>query len=476
MELTLSRWLYLCLFGFFVFIKLATSFYVKRRMAMEARRRGCGAVPALPHKGPFGLARIFMLLKTGRERRALQWFISLFDLVGKDVHTVSDHVLETSFIWTRDPGNIRAILSAQANDFDIPATRRDNAAAVIGKGIFTTVGDAWRHSRAFLRPQFARPQISDLDLEERHMQQMMKLLEAREHGWTEKVDLQEFIAKLTFDTVTEFLFGESVNSQTLHLQDPDRFKEEDRPDRVDFFRHVTQAVWWVVVRGCLGRGYWMLRPRSFINNSKGVQKYASWYVDAALKRSSSDKKPNALSEKKRFVLLDELAKDCRDPVKLRDETLGILLAGRGTTSALLGWVFYFLARNPLIFNKLRCDILANYGTYRSPKEITFENLKECKYLHNVINETFRFASIISLNLRCAVRDTTLPKGGGPDGTQPIFVPKGYNVLMAFHALQHRADIWGHDVEVFNPDRFQGRKFDWNFLPFGAGPRICMGRK
>ncbi|MCJ1264282.1 hypothetical protein MMC22_004153 [Lobaria immixta] len=464
------------IFLFAAFARLATSVNTKRRMAVEARRRGCGALPALPHQDPFGLVRIFELLKTVREKRALKWFTSLFDLAGKDVHTFSDHVLDANFIWTRDPGNIRALLSTQASDFDIPAPRRDNVAAMIGKGIFTTVGDAWKHSRAFLRPQFARAQVADLDLEERHMQQMMKLLEAKEHGWTEKVELREFMAKLTFDTITEFLFGESVNSQTLHLLDPDRFKEEDRPDRVEFLHHVTEAVWWIIVRGCLGRGYWMLRPWKFIDHCKEVRKYASWYVDAALKRNSGDKESKPCSGRKKFVLLDELAKECRDPVKLRDETLGILLAGRGTTSALLGWVFYFLARNPSIFDKLRGVILVDYGTYYSLKEITFENLKRCQYLHNVINETFRFASIVSLNMRCAVRDTTLPKGGGPDGTQPIFVPKGHTIMLAFHALQHRADIWGDDVEVFNPDRFQGRKFDWNFLPFGAGPRICMGQQ
>ncbi len=43
-------------------------------------------------------------------------------------------------------------------------------------------------------------------------------------------------------------------------------------------------------------------------------------------------------------------------------------------------------------------------------------------------------------------------------------------------MHHRKEIWGEDAEQFNPERFQGRKVGWEFLPFNGGPRICLGQQ
>ena len=62
-----------------------------------------------------------------------------------------------------------------------------------------------------LRPQFARQQVADLQLEEIHVQDMFKHLVAK-GGWTEYVDLVPLFFRLTLDSATEFLFGQSVSS------------------------------------------------------------------------------------------------------------------------------------------------------------------------------------------------------------------------------------------------------------------------
>jgi hypothetical protein len=54
----------------------------------------------------------------------------------------------------------------------------------LGHGIFSVDGKAWEHSRALLRPQFSRDQVSDLDLEERHLQNMILALPVNSDGWT----------------------------------------------------------------------------------------------------------------------------------------------------------------------------------------------------------------------------------------------------------------------------------------------------
>jgi hypothetical protein len=66
-----------------------------------------------------------------------------------------------------------------------------------------------------MRPQFARDQVSDLDLEERHEQNLMRSLDTsmQSGNWTGVVDLQELFFRLTLLSATEFLFGQSVDSQ-----------------------------------------------------------------------------------------------------------------------------------------------------------------------------------------------------------------------------------------------------------------------
>jgi hypothetical protein len=74
---------------------------------------------------------------------------------------------------------------------------------------------------------------------------------------------------------------------------------------------------------------------------------------------------------------------------------------------------------------------------------------------------------VPVNGRYANKDTTLPRGGGQDGKSKIFVPKGSACEYSVHVMHHRKDIWGEDAEMFNPERFQGRKVGWEFLPVSS---------
>jgi hypothetical protein len=80
-----------------------------------------------------------------------------------------------------------------------------------------------------------------------------------------------------------------------------------------------------------------------------------------------------------------------------------------------------------------------------------------------------------LNVRQAIR-TTLPVGGGPDGTSPVFIPKVQEIGYSVYVMQRREDIWGPDAAIFNPDRWADKKVGWEYLPFNGGPRICIGQQ
>lgn len=79
-------------------------------------------------------------------------------------------------------------------------------------------------------------------------------------------------------------------------------------------------------------------------------------------------------------------------------------------------------------------------------------------------------------MKTAVRDTVLPLGGGSDGKSPVIVPQGTTVGYLVHGVHRRKDLWGDNANEFSPERWEGVKPGWNFVPFGGGPRMCMGCK
>lgn len=71
-----------------------------------------------------------------------------------------------------------------------------------------------------------------------------------------------------------------------------------------------------------------------------------------------------------------------------------------------------------------------------------------------------------------LNDTVLPVGGGKDEKSPFFVRKGDVVSVTKTVMYRDPDTWGADPDEFRPERFDGRRIFWEFLPFGGGPRRC----
>ncbi len=202
---------------------------------------------------------------------------------------------------------------------------------------------------------------------------------------------------------------------------------------------------------------------------KTIKGFTAPIVQRAIETAQS----SAKREEKKQSLLANLATQTQDKTELGNQTLAILLAGRDTTSALLGWAILRLALHQDIFTKLRNVVLQEIepGT-----EITFAKLKGCRYLQHFLNEVLRLHPTVPMNLRVAAKDTTLPVGGGPDQRSPIALKKGQTIIFSTYVLHRRKELWGEDVLEFKPERWEQRYQAWQFLPFLGGPRICLGQQ
>lgn len=323
-----------------------------------------------------------------------------------------------------------------------------------------------------LRPSFARDRVSDLDMERRHNANLVGAIDMHEHGWTVAVDLQPLFFRLTIDSSTEFLFGASVNSQLTESRRAHGVPVSTGKgiSEIDFTAAFDFSQSFLADRARLGRAYWLGRSAAFDRANKTCHEFIDHYVRLALDKLRSGKKEQPAAGKEQYIFLDELVQQTQDPIEIRSQLINILLAGRDTTASLLGYLFTLLAQNPQVFQKLRRTILEEFGPADAQGTISFASLKGCKYLQNCINETLRLYPVVPANGRSALRDTTIPVGGGPDGNSPVFIPKGSTVNYSVYVMHRDPSVWG-DPLVFRPERWQDVRQSFNYLPFNAGPRI-----
>ncbi|KAE8449932.1 hypothetical protein EG329_007071 [Mollisiaceae sp. DMI_Dod_QoI] len=461
----------------YVLYLLGTDFLISRRNAAEARRLKCEAPPSQKNRWPLGIDQIVRAIKADQAK------LFPVDMIKRSVDsgaiTYAWSIFGSTNYFTADERNIQAILATQFADFDLGPLRRSNFWPLLGNGIFTQDGAGWEHSRAMLRPQFAREQVSDLDLEENHVQNMMQALDVhlQSDNWTDGVDLQVLFFRLTLDSATEFLFGESVESQRI-LMPGHNTEQRDGKESLDFATAFDRGQMTLATRARFAHMYWLFNPKGFKEACKACHDFIDHFVRLALSKELREKEleKGVVGAKDKYVFLEALAAECQDPIELRSQLLHILLAGRDTTASLLGWLFLCLSKDPVRYKKLRDIVIDEFGTYDNPNQITFSRLKSCQYLQHCNNEALRLYPVVPVNSRFANKDTTLPRGGGHDGQSKIFVPAGTAVDYSVHVLHHRKDIWGQDAEDFRPERWEKRKVGWEFVPFNGGPRICIGQQ
>ncbi|KAK8051553.1 hypothetical protein PG993_002938 [Apiospora rasikravindrae] len=461
----------------FILVRLIDIYLIRPwRYWLKARQLGCGIVPTEPRKWPLGLDVVRNGVMADRDQRMPEYVTARFAAMGR--HTWRMNVLGSSNFITAESRNIQSILATQFDDFKLGDVRTTNLKLFLGRSIFAVDGPAWHSSREVMRPLFTRENVSNVRLLEGRFQSLMRcLLESSEgvvstsqdkHGrtWTAPVSLAALLPRFTLDSATEYFLGQSAHSLESRLRGE---KKEDMNWALE--KMIPLLRMRLTLRGL----YWIYGNKELRHIADVMHKFTNDAMDKA------DATIRSGENRAKYDFLDTLRARCGDRDEVREQVLGLLAAGTDTTAALMGWVFYSLIRNPRVFAKLREIVIQHFGPSFTESgtgdSVTFEKLKNCTYLQHVLNETLRRHSVVPLNSRCAKRDTTLPTGGGPDGTQPIFVPAGTEVNFSTHVLHRRRDLWGPDADDFVPERWEKRRPGvFHYVPFNGGPRICIGQQ
>ena len=415
-------------------IVLYIGYSIASTALINARIRKLGArAPVRKTYVPLGLDMAYEVVSYALKDKSYEMWIQMFDKwAGPGRYTIEAGVGER-VILTAEPENVKAILATQFKDYGKGEQFRKDWHAFLGNGIFTTDSTLWHNSRQLIRPQFIKDRLSDIDIFETHTQVLLSKITGGH-----PIDTLDMMFRFTLDAATDFLLGASVDS--LH---------HPQTKFADAF-YTAQRVQSIIAR--VGPLNWAV-PRKrmgFYDSIDTINDFVSAYIDRALALSPEEleKKTN---HDEGYTFLHAIAGYTRDRQMLRDQLVSVLLAGRDTTACTLTWAIYHLSLSPSITAKLRQEIIDTVGLTEKP---TYQHLKDMKSLQHVLNETLRLYPVVPYNVRMALKDTTLPTGGGPRGDQPIGIlagtPIGYSTLV----MQRRADLYpGPETGFADPTHF-----------------------
>ncbi|KAM5436778.1 hypothetical protein McanMca71_001892 [Microsporum canis] len=407
------------------------------RLDLWLRRRrfaasnGCQPLRQPRNLDPFlGIDHLPKVMKAAKNNRFLEfWDSGHFANIG---NTFEINLMGNPIIMTNEPQNIHAVLASKFPDFEIGERRRALSVRFAGIGLLNADGQVWEHARALARPNFARSQIK-LELFEKHLG--------------------------TLDVASEFFFGPCPG--TLHPQ------TTDLAQRFSWAFDVGSAAIAKSVR--LGKLSWLYHDPDHEPACRIVHDYVDSIIAEAL---SKEKVSLQGDQSAHYTFLHALAEEGMSREKIRGQMLSILLAGRDTTACLMSAAMWEISRHPEMQARLRQEIDQHLGK-RHPK---LEDLKNMTYLNWFVKETLRLYPPVPINFRRAARDTWLPRGGGADGMAPIFVKKDQEIVYQIWSMHRRKDLWGDDAATFKPERWEKARPRFEFLPFNAGPRICLGQQ
>lgn len=417
--------------------------------------------PVIKSKDPvLGLDVLWESYSSVHSQKYLETSLARFEECGT---TYEANLLGTRDINTIDPQNIRAILATQFKEFSLGTRRKNAFMPLLGSGIFTTDGDEWKRSRDLLKPAFAKSQLENVDLFETHFQDMLFYLDKE----GKLIDLQSMFFKMTMDVATHLFFGESCGSLMASEQD------SRSAERFDMAFNRTQRT--TAIHFALGPVAALTPQKEFREDCEVVHAFVDDIVKRALdslgKVESSHLEKPEVKGSTEYVVLEEALKLTQDPLELRGLLLSLIVAGRDTTASLLSNFWFVLARSPRIWEKLKAEVRSLKG-----EKPDFSTLKDLQYLQHCLKEALRLFPSIPFNTRTSEVDTTLPVGGGPAGSAPIFVPAGTPVCYNIWVMHRQKSIYGENVHEFVPERWEDIRPGWGYLPFNGGPRVCLGRK
>ncbi|KAJ4291650.1 hypothetical protein N0V90_009545 [Kalmusia sp. IMI 367209] len=351
-------------------------------------------------------------------------------------------------VITCDADNVHTIVVGK--DWGIEF-RKAGMGPMLGSGFICSDGPEWLRSRKMLRPAFNRPNIDNFNVLEGVADNIIAKIEAAEG----KVEMGSLLYDALMHSSMSFILG--IDSTV---------KNDGRPIPTETFNKLWQeGLLGMGIRLLLGGTVSKLLPKA---RYRDVCNKLHGFVDFAIDKRESDSPDTA---KKTRTMAEIVTPQAKDKADARSQLMQTMLASQDTTGVLTCNVIQLLSQRPQIWAKLREEVVS-----KGADLLTWDALRSNTLIQNILSEALRLRPVFPQIGRFARVDTVLPHGGGADGLSPLPIPAGTFAISNSWGLHMSKEIYGPDAEEFNPERWNNIKPNSKeFVPFGQGPRACLGK-
>ena len=393
--------------------------------------------------------------KLGIIRTVLRNPLELWGLPSYTLPWIETRFFGRTTIIVNDPGLIRHVLVDNVANFAMDEVRQLVLRPILRDGLLTAEGDVWKRSRKAMAPVFTP----------RHARGFARQMLSKSEEFTERFEtgeaegtVRDIAADMT--ALTYLILSETLFSGEIATEGQDVAADVDallhHMGRIDPLDMLAAPAW---------------LPR--LTRIGGRQVLAKF---RALVRSTMEKRKAAIASDPQSaprdfltLLLEVEGPQGLSTEEIEDNILTFIGAGHETTARALAWTLYCVANSPTIRTAMETEIDSVLNDGADPVDW----LERMPLVRAAFEEALRlYPPAPSINRQALKRD----RFEAPDGTA-IDIRKGATILIMPWTL-HRHELYWENPRLFDPRRFLPENREkigrFQYLPFGAGPRVCIG--
>lgn len=404
-------------------------------------------VPALPQPslskvrfpGPKGLEYLSHI------RRVRANYIARDHEIFRQYGDVAKVTLPFRAIYFFHPKDVRHVLRDNGKNY----RKSDNyrfLKPLIGNGVVISEGELWRRQRRLIAPEFIKNRIEEF------LPRIVKSFETVSDQWDREPgdanrDYSSELMKVTLVAVGDVLFGTETRELAHTLAHTLEKSLADKLDRIISPLRPPQ---------------WVPTPKNL--RARATDRSLNEVVVKIIEGGSKSTETNVLT--RLLAATDPDSGEKMSHSQLVDEVKTLMLAGHETTASTLSWAIYLLSRHPEVQERLAEEIKSVLrGGAPTP-----QNLMALEETRKVILETLRLYPSIPAISKMPIEEEVV--GGYPVTLKDTVIIVPYTI--------HRHPGFWEAPDEFRPERFTPEKIlssdqECSFVPFSAGPRVCLGR-
>lgn len=343
----------------------------------------------------------------------------------------------------------RQVLMASPRDYSKQTIQYSALSLVTGNGLLTSDGDTWRRQRRLVQPAFSARAIDRLA---DHVVRAMQRVDDRWLALPDRgavIDMDELMMGATMEIVGASLFGADLTADADQLA-----------------QATLRALEVVVARARvpITPPAWIPTPANRrLQQAVGeLDDLVESIIAARRSRLVDDTDVDMLD----LLLAGDESGDVLSVTEVRNQIVTFIVAGHETVASALAWALWCISGDDHVQSRMHDEVDSVVGA----GELSMATLADLPYIRAVFEEAMRLFPPAWLVTRKALKDDTLARTN---------VPAGSLIILSPYLIHRDPQVW-NDPHSFVPERFlgidtRGAATATSYWPFGAGPRLCIGR-